>query len=214
MKVKIKTFKSIQEVKNVHKFIIDSFKESMREELIEPLDRVDLYNNMLNLFKEKRRLQIYAEMDGQYIGAVVGQVDGFNNNAVKINVIVVKKQLRMKGLAKDLLKKFEQCCKKEGFSLVKIKENNRANGFIIRAGYIPYLYVSTYQQETVDRIMDLANYNDFKVVRHKIIGESLIIKLDVEQEAVYEDKKAFKKISPEVQAEFIFEKLLSKKGQI
>ena len=209
MQAKIKGLKSIEDVKQTYKFIVDNFKESLKEDYLEDFSLMSTYKKMMQLLEDKKGFQFKAEIYGVVVGAVVAYYDQFHNDSISIATIVVKKPFQKQGIARQLLKKLETQAKKKGYTRIKIKETERANGFFIRNGYIPYLYAFAKSEEDVETLKE-QNIRNFKVLEQIPLEKEILLRMDVDEEIVYRDKKHFNKISKNISAEYIFEKKLNK----
>ena len=205
MRSKIKTLKNIIEVKEVHGIIAEAFNEFLREGSAGNFNIADIYTQMVELMRAGEKLQLKVEVNKECVGAIVGYPNEYNEKEIYIKAILVRKAFQKQGLARKLLKKFEKNAKKRGFHVIKMFETDRINGFITRAGYIPYLYISTDNEEDYRKAKELAEAR-FSILEERIIGDSKVLKLDIEEEAVYKDKRRFYDISEDIYARFIYEK--------
>lgn len=206
MGVKIKKVKTLEEVKTIHTFVSEQLKISIRAGEFEDFPMVETYNEMVDTLQGKKNLQFTAEISGVLVGYGLAVCDKKRNSAW-IRVIVVKKYFQKKGIARKLLRVIEKNVKKLGFDILKTPEREGANGFFTRAGYIPYLYVNCKTTEDAEKV------KAFNAGRLNLLSEENnepfhTLKFDVEEEAVYADKKNFSNLSKTIFPFFVYEKKL------
>ena len=68
MQAKIKGLKSIEDVKQTYKFIVDNFKESLKEDYLEDFSLMSTYKKMMQLLEDKKGFQFKAEIYGDING--------------------------------------------------------------------------------------------------------------------------------------------------
>lgn len=206
MGIKIKDVKSIQEIKNAHSFIAEQMQNNIRIGDFEKFSMVEIYNEMIDALQGPKGLQIKAEIAGVLIGYGLVTIDSATRSAW-LKVILVKRHFQKKGTARKLIKTLEKNVKSLGFNTLKTVEREGANGFFIRAGYIPYLYVQCKTTEEALMIEDF-NKDRFKIIEKNKTANGYTFKFDVEEEAVYSDKQGFAKLGGEISAIFVYEKKL------
>ena len=207
MIIKIKPLKNIQDVKEAHRSILEEFKITLRDGCDYKFENVETFNKMLQLLNENKKFQLKAECRGVFLGCAVALDPDFEEKSIFLRVLIVKKGVQKMGIARRLLKEIEKVLKKKGFNTLKVMEKEGSNGFFIRAGFIPFLYVSSTEKQDIEKIKE-ANTQNFKILKEYEEDGRHVLKFDVEEEAVYQDKKKFKKISDRIKADFIYEKIL------
>ena len=206
MGVRIKTVKSVNEVKAVHGFIAEQLKISIRAGEYENFPLVEAYGDMMDAVEKQSPLQIKAESSGVLIGHALAVIDEETKSAW-LRTILVKHFFQKKGIAQKLLKTIEKTVKSLGFDTLKAVEREGANGFYIRAGFIPYLYVTCKDPQDIESVKELNN-GRLKILEENQTSKGYVIKFDVEEEAVYSDKKIFNKLGKGISALFVYEKKL------
>ena len=206
MGVKIKIVKTVNEVKLVHAFIAEQLKLSIRAGEYEDYPLVEVYGQMMDAATSQSPLQIKAESSGVLIGHALAVIDEETKSAW-LRTILVKHFFQKKGIAQKLLKTIEKTVKSLGFDTLKTVEREGANGFYIRAGFIPYLYVTCKTKQDVERVKSLNN-GRLKVLEEQQTSKGYVIKFDVEEEAVYSEKEMFNWLGNGISALFVYEKKL------
>lgn len=204
MGIKIKNVKTIQEIKSAHSFIAEQLKLSIRSGEFENFSMVEIYNEMVDALQGIKGLQIKAEISGVLIGYGLVSIDDISKSAW-IKVILVKRYFQKKGIARKIIKTLEKNVKSLGFNTLKTLEREGANGFFIRAGYIPYLYVNCKTDEEA-LMVEECNKGRFKILEKSKNDLGYTFKFDVEEEAVFADKKAFNKLGGNINSFFVYEK--------
>lgn len=206
MGIRIRNIKSIQEIKEVHSFISEQIKRTVRVGVFENFPLVEAYNDMMDTFQTNNKLQIKAELAGILIGYALATFDKEKKEAW-LKVIMVKGQFQKKGLAQKLLKEIEKRVKAIGAVILKANEREGTNGFYIRSGFVPYLYVTANKKDSFEKVLKYNNER-FKILEEKEENGNYFVKFDVEGEAVYYDKSEIYKLAKDVESRFVYEKRL------
>lgn len=206
MGIKIRNIKEIQEVKEIHNFISEQIKLTVRVGVFENFPLVETYNEMIDAFQTNSKLQIKAELAGVLIGYALATFDKETKQAW-LKVIMVKGQFQKKGLAQKLLKEMEKRVKSVGAVVLKANEREGTNGFYIRSGFVPYLYVTASKKDSFEKVLGYNNER-FKILEEKEENGNYFVKFDVEGEAVYYDKSEIYKLAKDVESRFVYEKRL------
>ena len=206
MGVKIKVVKSVNEVKGVHAFIAEQLKLSIRAGEYENFPLVETYGEMMDAVSVQSPLQIKAELSGVLIGHALAVIDDVTKSAW-LRIIMVKRYFQKKGIAQMLLKNIEKTVKKLGFDTLKTLEREGANGFYIRSGFVPFLYVTCKNLDEAKKALEF-NAGRLKLLSNEETPTGVILKFDAEEEAVYSDKKMFNKLSKGISANYVYEKKL------
>ncbi len=213
MRVKITRLNNLQDIKKCFAMIKKFYTHSKTFSSRENCYLKEIYDHLIEGVAEESRFLLVAKMQGEIVGNIIATDQGEYDASLIIKSIMVEKNLRKKGLARKLLNRIIKEAKKRKFKAVKIEERERANGFFVRAGFIPYLYVKIGNGVDIEKVKK-GNINNFKILIEGRQKNCYFIKYDVEEEAVEEDRQVFKRISDDVDAVFVYEKVIASKRML
>ncbi len=146
---------------------------------------------------------LYAQHENEIVGVVFGVVE--NNNSVTIGPVAADKRYRRCGIAASLLKELEKRVLARGHHFLVLGALEPAEGFYLKCGYLPNLFVQAKPPLTLEKLRSLNeryheawSYDDGKDIRLCIFTP----KIDKE----LQDK--YNKTFPECSTQTLFTKYL------
>lgn len=103
------------------------------------------YNSYLKVFCTHPDLILCAEINNEFVGAIMGVNQG--KNEVLLGELVVKSDYRKQGIGKKLLQAFEKSVCKIGKKEILLGAREDTEVFYSRQGYLPRLFVQNIKNE-------------------------------------------------------------------
>lgn len=101
---------------------------------------------------------LYAQHDGEIVAVVFGQVE--SNNSITVGPVASDEQYRHHGIASSLLKELEKRVLATGHHFIVLGALEPAEGFYLKCGYIPHLFVQAKPPLTLEKLRSLNDRYD------------------------------------------------------
>lgn len=107
----------------------------------------------LERMKSHGDLMLYAEADGKVVGIAFGRVEA--NGSITVGPVATAPGFRKQGLAREMLSMLEERAIKRGVHNLTLGAAQSAEGFYVKCGYTPFLFVQTKPPHTLDALRAL-----------------------------------------------------------
>jgi ribosomal protein S18 acetylase RimI-like enzyme len=104
---------------------------------------------------EYSEFMLYAEIEGRIVSTVFGFVE--SNDSITVSMVATDENYRHNRIASSLLAELESRLLTRGHHLLVLGSVESAEGFYLKCGYNPYLFIQTHPPLTLD---DLRSIND------------------------------------------------------
>lgn len=101
---------------------------------------------------------LYAQHDDEIVGVVFGHVE--SNNSITVGMVAADERYRHHGIASSLLKELEKRVLAKGHHFIVVGAAETAEGFYLKCGYIPHLFVQAKPPLTLEKLRSLNNRYD------------------------------------------------------
>ena len=146
---------------------------------------------------------LYAEQENEIVGVVFGYVE--SNNSITVGMVASGERYQHYGIASSLLAELEKRVKARGHHFIVLGALESAEGFYLKCGYIPNLFVQAKLPLTLEKLRSLNDrydeawsYNDGTDIRLCIRTKG------IDRELQYKYDKAF----PECSTQTLFTKYI------
>jgi GNAT superfamily N-acetyltransferase len=149
----IKNVASETELENALTFAKSVFKDSGK------LDRPTFFREFwLKRMPANNDFMLYVKDGEELIGMVFGYVE--SNNSITLATVAASTQYRNQGIASSLLKELEKRAAAKGHHLITVAAMEAAEGFYLKCGYVPHLFVQAKPPLTLGKLRSLNKQYD------------------------------------------------------
>jgi len=100
--------------------------------------------------KDYSDLLLYAEANGEVSAMVFGRIE--TNGGVTVGPVASDPQYRKRGMARALMQEIEKRAHIRGIHLLTLGAVESAEGFYLKCGYIPLLFIQTKPPHTLEAL--------------------------------------------------------------
>ncbi len=149
----IKNVSSESELDNALSLARSVFRDSGK------LDRPTFFREFwLARMPANNDFMLYAQHGEEIIGMVFGYTE--SNNSISLGTVAASTQYQNQGIASALLKEMEKRAATKGHHLVVVAAMEAAEGFYLKCGYVPHLFIQAKPPLTLERLRSLNKQYD------------------------------------------------------